>query len=206
MDNIWPPLPPHLEVKQSLIADAGMGLFTKRDVKEGKRICKYRGIYYTRTAASDTVEESHKPYLAHVEGKILDGYQMNNHGRWANHKPHIEGRDPNDPNEPNAFLMLMEDLVVFIVSTRNIDAGEEIYIDYGENYTLPGDPPLCMECGESRICYIDGELSPLCLPCSMFNADVEEKEEKETDIEVSRCCINCRFAGTHICGRKCYLE
>jgi SET domain-containing protein len=184
MDNIWPPLPPHLEVKQSLILDAGMGLFTKRKIKKDKRIVRYRGVYYKRTEASDTVEESHKPYLAHIEGRLLDGYQLNNHGRWANHKAHIDGRHPNDPNEPNALLMLMDDLVVFLVALRDIEAEEEIYIDYGEEFQFPGDPPLCMECGESRICYIAGEPSPLCTACSMFNADLEEATEDHREVAI----------------------
>lgn len=173
MDNIWPPLPPHLEVKRSLIADANMGLFTKRKIKKDKRIGRYRGIYYSRSEASDTVEESHKPYLAYVEGKILDGYQMNNHMRWVNHKARIDGRDPNDPNEPNAFLKIMDDLVVYVVALRNIKCGEEIYIDYGEDFTFPGDDtPRCIECCVSRIFYLRGEPSPLCMACAVFNDEL----------------------------------
>lgn len=177
MDGLWPPFPAHLEVKRSLIANAGDGLFAKRRIRKDKRIGKYRGVSYARKEASDTVEESHKPYLVSLgDGSFRDGYQMNNHMRWANHKSHIEGRDANDPNEPNAWLRLMEDKVVYVEALRDIEEGEEIYIDYGYDPVIPEEEPPRVDC----------ELLSLL-------------------INISHRCINCRFAGATICGRKCYI-
>jgi len=125
------PLPPFLEVKESLIAGAGKGLFAKRNLREGRRLGRYRGdLYYGKNAArdaSDSVPESHKPYLmGTIEMGFIDGYTMRNHMRWANHSS----------TEHNAYARLENDGVVFIVTERRIKAGEEILIDYGYDPTV----------------------------------------------------------------------
>ena len=121
------PLPPHLAVLPSLIAGAGMGLFAKRKIRDRRRIGRYRGWSYREHAASDTVPEAHKPYLMDTIGNgFIDGYTLNNHMRWANHSA-----------EPNAYAHLESDGVVYFVALRDIEEGEEIYIDYGYDPTVP---------------------------------------------------------------------
>lgn len=201
MDGLWPPFPAHLEVKRSLIANAGDGLFAKRRIRKDKRIGKYRGVSYARKEASDTVEESHKPYLVSLgDGSFRDGYQMNNHMRWANHKSHVEGRDVDDPNEPNAWLRLMEDKVVYVEALRDIEEGEEIYIDYGYDPVIPEEeeemPNIlmmkCESCGKSfrhsydhpwcRICFRE-----LCHVCNSLASFISECMEGCEAIRCVRC-------------------
>ena len=132
---VYPPMAPHLEVKPSLIPNAGMGLFTRKKIKKNKRVGKYRGIDYP---SHPCVPRERRPYLVYIGGGgVRDGFQMNNHMRWANHKAYVEGRHPNHPDQPNGWLELNEDKVVFLRALRDIEAGEEIYIDYGYDPTIP---------------------------------------------------------------------
>ena len=122
------PFPPHIEVRTSLIPGAGMGLFAKRLIKAGRKIGRYRGTTLYKHSASDTVPESHKPYLIDtIENGVIDGYTERNHMRWVNHS-----------TSPNAYAHLESDGVIFFIALKNIKAGDEIYIDYGYD---PNDPP-----------------------------------------------------------------
>jgi SET domain-containing protein len=129
-------LPPHLEVKASLIPGAGMGLFARRLIKNNRKIGRYRGIYYASRSDGDSLPASHKPYLMDTiytvsrsgrgDTGIIDGYTLRNHMRWANHSI-----------KPNAYAHLESDGVVFFKALRDIQAGDEIYIDYGYDPTVP---------------------------------------------------------------------
>lgn len=137
-------LPPHLDVRASLIPGAGHGLFARRKIREGKRIGRYRGTVYYNRSASDSVPESHKPYLMDtVEGGVIDGYRFDNHMRWANHS-----------KTPNAYAHLENDGVVFFVALRDIKEEEEIYIDYGYDPTVPDKTvtvPRCQICSSAGV-------------------------------------------------------
>lgn len=145
---VYPPMAPHLEVKPSLIPGAGMGLFTTKKIKKDRKIGKYRGTSYD---SHPRLPKERRPYLVYLgAGGVRDGYQMNNHMRWINHKKHVKHkirtlargvswvhRDPSHPDEPNAWLELNEDKVVYVKALRDIQPGEELYIDYGYDPTVP---------------------------------------------------------------------
>jgi SET domain-containing protein len=143
---IYPPMAPHLEVKTSLIPNAGKGLFTNKKIRKDSKIGKYRGTSYP---SHPHLPRERRPYLVYLgAGGVRDGFQMNNHMRWINHKKHRKYRDPYDdrvwlhrdashPDEPNAWLELNEDKTVYVKANRDIEAGEEIYIDYGYDPTVP---------------------------------------------------------------------
>lgn len=154
-------LPPHLEVKASLIPNAGMGLFARRDLRDGRRIGKYRGTTYYKRSSSDYVEESHKPYLMDtIEGGFIDGYQLNNHMRWANHS-----------RTPNAYAHLENDGAVFFITLRDIRAGEEITIDYGYDPTKP-EIPRCRHCHTATVLssWLNlSETNRICLVCMLLH-------------------------------------
>jgi SET domain-containing protein len=132
-------------VKASLIAGAGKGLYATRKIKENKKIGRYRGVYYRHRSAGDTVPESHKPYLMDtVDGGVIDGYRFNNNMRWVNHS-----------TTPNAYAHLENDGIVFFKALRDIEQGEEIYIDYGYDPTVPDKPAKrvrrCEKCGSAGV-------------------------------------------------------
>jgi SET domain-containing protein len=112
-------LPPWFEVKESLIADAGKGLFVKRSYRQDQKIGRYRGRSYARKEA-DSLPAERKPYLfASLPGQVIDGYSFNNHMRWVNHS-----------TDPNAYVELRSSGVLVFRALRDIEAGEELYIDY----------------------------------------------------------------------------
>ncbi len=167
LSTVWPPLPHYLEVKPSLIEDAGLGLFAWRKIKNNIRIGKYRGVDYPSAKAAECIPASHKPYLVYIgRGRVRDGYQMNNHMRWANHKAHVEGRPPTHPDEPNGWLHLMEDGVVYLSTLRDIEAGEEIYIDYGYDPTTPDEEEKEVPGSVCSFCWVlwvaEGSACDLC--------------------------------------------
>jgi SET domain-containing protein len=134
-------MPRHVEVKRSLIADAGMGLFAKEAIRKGKRIGRYRGTIYSRLA-SNVLPLEELPYLMeHLGDDVLNGYRIDNHMRWANHS-----------SNPNAYSKLYQDGVIWFKALRDIEAGEEIYIDYDLS---PDDRKASLQrCKELGITYM----------------------------------------------------
>lgn len=138
-------LPPHLEVKPSLIPGAGMGLFTRRAIKKKKRIGRYRGVIYSsRIDAYRSTPKNHRPYFINgIQNEVIDGYSFKNHMRWANHS-----------STPNAYAILENDGVIFFEAARDLAAGEEIYINYGYDPTVAEESePIqrCRRCHSARV-------------------------------------------------------
>jgi SET domain-containing protein len=127
-------LPRHLEVKESLILGAGMGLFAKRLIRKnkmyrntfiGKPIGVYKGTRYAKKKG-DSLRAEKKPYLMKGRpGEVIDGSRLDNHMRWINHS-----------TMPNAVAVWNDDGTVEFYAIRNIEEGEEIYIDYGYDPTV----------------------------------------------------------------------
>ncbi|NJL70503.1 MAG: SET domain-containing protein [Candidatus Competibacteraceae bacterium] len=131
-------LPTHLEVKTSGIANAGMGLYAARYISEGKKIGKYKGI--TMYGMPHGWPREKKAYLVNLQPEgggyyaVRDGHKMSNHMRWANHKKFAGATHEEDCN---AWLYVAEDKVVYMKALRDIEKGEEIFIDYGYDPTEP---------------------------------------------------------------------
>jgi len=97
----------------------GLGLFTLKPIKAGKRIIEYTGIIITNEEA----DRKGGKYLFSLNNKYtLDGSPRSNTARYVNHscRPNSE-----------AFVIGRR---VWIYSARDIEAGEEITFDYGEAY------------------------------------------------------------------------
>lgn len=144
-----PLLPPHLEVRRSLIPNAGMGLFARerivhRQRTDGRLLGRYRGRRFRdRDAALRGVPDAHLPYLmSGFGGEVIDGFRYDNHMRWANHS-----------ETPNAWAHLESDGVIFFRTLRTIEPGEEITIDYGYDPTRPdyGIVRRCRKCHSAGV-------------------------------------------------------
>lgn len=101
----------------------GRGVFVLTDIKTGTLILEYKGKLvswrsaqdaYTRSAA----ENGHTFYFGLDDGRIIDGAQGENSARWLNHRcaPNCEAEQ--------------EGKRVFIRTTRPIQEGTDLYIDY----------------------------------------------------------------------------
>lgn len=115
-----------LVVKDSLIANAGRGLFARAPFRCNDLLCVYRG---TRLSLKRLLERSDRAYVM--------GLGLNCH---IDAGPHLDvlARYINDnfqAEKLNAkFVKLREHEVALVVATRDIAQGEEIYAPYGEGY------------------------------------------------------------------------
>ena len=119
-----------LEVKPSLIADAGLGLFTTRKHPALEVLCLYTG---ERLTFWDQVRSRHPDYFADTAaGIICNRKYLNIKGRYINHHFDADRRNV-------AFIAYQDPTTLpgrclLVLALREIDAGEELYANYGETY------------------------------------------------------------------------
>lgn len=96
-----------------------MGLFARTPIAPGGLIAEYTGTKIPARVA-DTLKTR---YLFELDSKwTIDGETESNVARWINHSC-----------VPNAEAEVHDDHI-FIVATKLIAAGDEITIDYGDEY------------------------------------------------------------------------
>lgn len=125
-------------VKDSNIKKAGKGLFTTISIPVNRRVIYYRGV---------VMEEND----GHVNKKISESQRDNHSYCWvlkgskgnicinSTHTPEYKARYVNDSygsKFKNNLRVIMDhkNKRVTYVSTRNIRAGEELFISYGDGY------------------------------------------------------------------------
>ena len=115
----------------------GHGLFASHDIQKGSLIAEYKGKRIP-TAYADTLKTR---YLFEIDSEwTIDGSSRDNVARYINHSC-----------EPNAEAET-HDGRVYILATRDISAGEEIGIDYGDEYFDEFIRPIgckCLRCVSS---------------------------------------------------------
>lgn len=121
-----------LLVKKSQLPGAGMGLFTTKDIKKGCKIIEYRGEIIDWKEYCKRVKEDKDGYLAYISRKkCIDAYNTPQYkARYAND---AEGLIKNKKFKNNAEYQIINDKV-YIVATRDIRAGEEIFVSYSKEY------------------------------------------------------------------------
>lgn len=97
----------------------GLGFFTLEPISADKRIIEYIGLILTREEADKT---SNKYLMKLDEEYLIDGSPRTNNARYINHSC-----------QPNA-RPYRSGVRVWIWSLNDIEAGEEITIDYGKSY------------------------------------------------------------------------
>jgi SET domain-containing protein len=121
-------LGPRLIVKKSRIPGAGRGLFARKLIPSGSRIGYYNGVIVSR--AESSMSGFDRTYLIEdLEGNLHDGRQMGNKMRWIN--------DPRSRFLINCEFRMVDTKKIAVYAVRDIKEGEEILIDYGENYEWP---------------------------------------------------------------------
>lgn len=99
--------------------NTGLGLFTLRPIRAGKRIIEYVGPIVT----TEVVERSRGKYFFRIDDDYaIDGRARSNAARYINHSC-----------LPNAEAYVYGRRL-WIYSKRSIQAGEQITLDYGEEY------------------------------------------------------------------------
>lgn len=121
-----------LVVKKSQLPSAGKGLFTTKDIKKGSKIIEYRGEVIDWKEYCKRVKDDKDGYLAFISRKkCIDAYNTPQYkARYAND---AEGLIKIKGIKNNAEYQIIDDKV-YIVATRDIKAGEEIFVSYSKDY------------------------------------------------------------------------
>lgn len=121
-----------LIIKKSQIPGAGKGLFTTKDIKKGSKIIEYRGEIIDWKEYCKRTKEDKDGYMAYVNRKkCIDAYNTPQYkARYAND---AEGIIRKKGLKNNAEYQIIDDRV-YIVATRDIKAGEEIFVSYSKSY------------------------------------------------------------------------
>lgn len=119
-------------------SSAGLGLYAVEDMPKGVCFIEYVG----RVIKGEEEYTSTSKYLFEVHArKTIDGRERSNTARYINHSC-----KPNAEPETHKGR-------VFIFSTKNIKAGEEICYDYGKEYWNDHIKPLgcrCVKCASKK--------------------------------------------------------
>lgn len=116
------------EVKQSGIADAGMGVFALRDFKKGENVLQYTGEMFTR---QDCPDQDHRYCVGVTNTTCLCAkYNWKTAGRYVN-APYKTGLKA---NLRFVIRQASEPKEVWLKATRLIRAGKELLVGYGPGY------------------------------------------------------------------------
>ena len=113
------------EIRTSTIEGAGMGLFARYPIGEEDTIGYYTGEVITEKEFHDP----DRPFSAYVMW-VTKNHILVGEGPKANYTRYI-----NHDDEPNAFLVVSSRWkTARFQALRDIEPGEEIFFDYGEDY------------------------------------------------------------------------
>ncbi|HLJ88216.1 MAG TPA: SET domain-containing protein-lysine N-methyltransferase [Candidatus Angelobacter sp.] len=114
----------------------GAGVYATAPIKKGSRILEYTGRRLTRKETEGMYDETELTYLFSMDGGkiVIDGFGM---AAFINHCC-----------EPNCETDQFDDHI-WILSLRDIKAGEELTYDYNLHDAEPGDEAPCY-CGTPK--------------------------------------------------------
>jgi SET domain-containing protein len=120
----------YLRVQKSRLPGAGKGLFTTRPIKKGEYIVEYKGRICTWKEMKH--EDGYNGYLMFLSTRtVIDArLALKTYGRYANDArglARVKGLRNN-----SAYVQTGRKC--FIEATRNILAGEEILVHYGDAF------------------------------------------------------------------------
>lgn len=122
-----------LEVRKSQLPKAGKGLYTTKEIRKGETVCEYEGERITWAEAERRNEEDDQSgYVFYITKKnCIDAFTYTDtFGRYANDAAGL-GRVKGLRN--NSVYEIRENKV-YIVATRRIKAGSEVFVSYGKQY------------------------------------------------------------------------
>lgn len=122
-----------LKVKTSLLPNAGKGLFTDKPIKKGEKVIEYLGEIIDWKEYEKRVLEDKDGYLFFInKKKCIDAYSTPEHkARYAND---AAGLSRVKGLKNNADYEVFNNENCFIVARRDIEAGEEIFVNYTKEY------------------------------------------------------------------------
>ena len=118
---------PELEVKTSNIPNSGQGLFTLVDIDRGDFIAEFTGIEVSEEEIESLQGPRSHYLIARSDGSTIDVYHSDSPAIKANDAKGSEFRN-------NSEIQETDDGELWLVATRRIRAGEEIFCEYGDSY------------------------------------------------------------------------
>lgn len=121
-----------LKIKTSQLPNAGKGLYTDKPIKKGEKIIEYKGEIIDWREYEKRVLEDKDGYLFFInKQRCIDAFSTPQHkARYANDAAGLS-RVKGLRNNANYEIF---DNKCFIVSSREIKAGEEIFVNYTKEY------------------------------------------------------------------------
>jgi uncharacterized protein len=121
-----------LIVKTSQIPNSGKGLFTTTPIKKGSKVIEYLGEIIDWKEYEKRVERDEDGYLFFINKKLcIDAYNTKQHkARFANDAAgltRVKGLKNNCEYQ-------IEGKQCFIISKRDLQPGEEIFVSYTKEY------------------------------------------------------------------------
>jgi SET domain-containing protein len=119
----------YLEVKESTIPGAGLGLFTKVAIEKGTWIAEYKGRI---TTWKEVKHDSTNMYLYTINPRhVIDARRTKKSlARYANDAKGLT----RVKGITNNCVYVNDGLRAFVEAAKNIPAGAEILVDYGKPY------------------------------------------------------------------------
>lgn len=121
-----------LKVKKSQLPNAGKGLYTTVPIEKGERVIEYKGEIIAWKQYKERVENDEDGYLLFVNNKrCIDAFNTPQHkARYAND---AAGLSKVAGLRNNCYYDIIDGRG-YIVSSRKIEAGEEIFVSYTKEY------------------------------------------------------------------------
>lgn len=123
-----------LYVKKSQIPKSGKGLYTTHDIKKGETVCEYEGekITWKECLARNEAQTGKGAYYFYISAKNCVDAQYTTWAlaRYANDAAGF-GRVKGLRNNSQYQVIKGKP---YIVATRNIKAGSEVFVSYGKEY------------------------------------------------------------------------
>jgi SET domain-containing protein len=123
-----------LEVKKSSLTAAGLGLWAVRAFKKGENIIEYTGEKMSKKQFDKLRPESDYGFLLNKE-LVLDARRTTaGVGRYSNDCRLQNKKKKQCQGANSRFVVDSKQKTVQIRATRNIRAGEEVFVPYGKAY------------------------------------------------------------------------
>lgn len=120
----------HLEIKRSLLPDAGKGLFTRKPIPKGTRIVEYKGKITTWKEVDHKRGDNRYIYYVKKDHVIDAGSYNKAKARYANDARGLK----KVTGLVNNAQYVEDGLRVFIEAKKDIPPNTEILVDYGKEY------------------------------------------------------------------------
>ena len=131
MLKIEAPESDYLYIQDSLIPNAGKGLFTAIDIYPNEIISLFKGEILTDEEAQKRVSEGNDRYFINMlDGSLLDSMNVDCFAKYANDAEAFSKLEFKN----NSKITLDDDNNVCIVATKKIKSQQEIFCSYGVKY------------------------------------------------------------------------